>query len=220
MWRLGVPVPRPTTKTPRPAWCSDTGSGCVRRTRLDHAFARRFCDVGLTALAFDYRHFGDSEGHPRQLIDIERQLEDWRAGVAFARGLTAVDPHRVALWGTSLAGGHVVAIAATDPEIASVVSQIPFTGGVGVARRTGLVHSLRLTRRPARRTAGAALPRPTIHPALRPAGHPGGDAGSGGAGAGRSADGRSRRQPLRPARTGAASAATRLCGNSTESAVR
>lgn len=137
-------LPETDDSGPSPCVVLGHGFGCVKRLRLD-AFARRFCDAGLTALAFDYRHFGDSEGQPRQLIDIERQLEDWRAGVAFARGLVTVDRHRVALWGTSLGGGHVVAIAATDPEIAAVVSQIPFTGGVGVARNTGLVHSLRLT---------------------------------------------------------------------------
>jgi hypothetical protein len=39
----------------------------------------------LTALAFDYRHFGDSDGTPRQLLDIAHQLEDWQAAIAYAR---------------------------------------------------------------------------------------------------------------------------------------
>lgn len=120
------------------------GFGCVRRLRLD-AFAERFRTAGLRALAFDYRHFGDSEGQPRQLLEIDRQLADWRAAVTYARSLPDVDPTRVALWGTSLAGGHVVEVAATDPAIVAVVTQIPFNGGAGVARSTGYVHSVRLT---------------------------------------------------------------------------
>jgi pimeloyl-ACP methyl ester carboxylesterase len=34
----------------------------------------------------------------------------------------------VALWGTSLGGGHVIAVAADDPRIAAVVAQVPFNG--------------------------------------------------------------------------------------------
>jgi len=62
------------------------GLGAVKEMRLD-AFAERFADAGLAALVFDYRHFGDSTGEPRQLIDIGKQHDDWRAAVAFARGL-------------------------------------------------------------------------------------------------------------------------------------
>ena len=31
--------------------------------------------AGMAALVFDYRHFGDSEGEPRQLISVRRQLD-------------------------------------------------------------------------------------------------------------------------------------------------
>jgi hypothetical protein len=34
----------------------------------------------------------------------------------------------VALWGTSLSGGHVVTVAAADPAIRAVVAQLPFMG--------------------------------------------------------------------------------------------
>jgi uncharacterized protein len=63
-------------------------------------YARRFAEAGLVVLAFDYRHFGASEGQPRQLISVRRQLADWRAAIRFARTLPEVDPDRVALWGT------------------------------------------------------------------------------------------------------------------------
>ena len=64
-------------------------------------------DAGMAALVFDYRHFGDSTGEPRQLLDISLQQDDYRAAIAFARGLDGVDPDRVAMWGTSFSGGHV-----------------------------------------------------------------------------------------------------------------
>lgn len=103
------------------------GFGAVREAGLD-AYARRFADAGLVALAFDYRHFGASAGHPRQLVDIGRQLADWTAAIEHARTLPGVDPARIALWGTSFSGGHVVTLAARDPRIAAVVSQVPYLG--------------------------------------------------------------------------------------------
>lgn len=92
------------------------------------AFARRFAEAGIAAFTFDYRCFGDSCGHPRQLVDRVSQLDDWRAAIAYVRALPGIDADRVALWGTSLGGSHVIALAAEDPRVAAVVSLIPFAG--------------------------------------------------------------------------------------------
>ena len=48
------------------------GLAGVKEMRLD-AYAERFCAAGLACLVFDYRHFGESAGEPRQLLDIQRQ---------------------------------------------------------------------------------------------------------------------------------------------------
>ncbi|MFZ5563721.1 MAG: alpha/beta hydrolase, partial [Thermodesulfobacteriota bacterium] len=71
------------------------------------AYAEAFARAGYHAMAFDYRHFGISDGNPRQILDIKKQHQDWRAAIAFARSLPDVDPGRVILWGTSFSGGHV-----------------------------------------------------------------------------------------------------------------
>jgi len=92
------------------------------------AYAERFAAAGMAALVFDYAYFGASGGQPRQLLDVGHQLDDYRAAVAFARGQPGIDPARIALWGTSLSGGHVIVVAAGDPRIAAVVSQVPFPG--------------------------------------------------------------------------------------------
>ena len=77
-----------------PASCSPTASpGTVDSGLLP--FAERFAAAGLDALAFDYRHFGASDGEPRQLLSIPRQLEDYAAAIAFARTLPGVDPARI-----------------------------------------------------------------------------------------------------------------------------
>lgn len=92
------------------------------------AYAQRFAAVGMAVLTFDYRHFGTSEGQPRQVINVPHQLEDYRAAIRFARSVPGVDPEQIALWGTSLSGGHVLAVAATDSRLAAVISQVPWMG--------------------------------------------------------------------------------------------
>jgi len=93
------------------------------------AFAERFAEKGLAVLLFDYRNFGDSEGEPRNLVSPKRHLEDWRAAIAHARSLEAVDGTRLGLWGTSFSGGHVLVSAARDKGVRAVVAQVPFVDG-------------------------------------------------------------------------------------------
>lgn len=109
------------------------GLAGTRGMRLP-AYAERFAAAGYACLVFDYRHFGDSTGEPRQVLDVATQLEDWQAAVAHARTLPGVDPDRVVLWGTSFSGGHVLGVAAADPRVAAVVAQCPFTDGLASAR--------------------------------------------------------------------------------------
>ena len=95
-------------------------------------YAKRFVAAGIAALAFDYRYWGDSEGEPRRRFSLRRQLEDWRGAVTFARGLEAVDPDRIAVWGMSLGGGHALSSAETDLRIASVVALVPLADGLSL----------------------------------------------------------------------------------------
>jgi pimeloyl-ACP methyl ester carboxylesterase len=150
------PPPPPPAATVTASACVVLAHGWtgVREQRLD-AYAERFADAGLTALLFDYRHFGASGGEPRSLLDIRRQLEDWRAAVAFAREQTGVDGGRLALWGSSFSGGHVIETAARDPRIAAVVAQVPFVDGFANLLRLGPAHALRLTLEGVRDQAGA-----------------------------------------------------------------
>lgn len=106
------------------------GLGGTRHMRLD-AYARVFADAGIAALVFDYRGFGDSEGAPRQIVDVKAQLADWHAALAFARsGALPIDAGRIAIWGTSFGGGHVMQIASEDQALAAVVAQCPFSDGI------------------------------------------------------------------------------------------
>jgi fermentation-respiration switch protein FrsA (DUF1100 family) len=120
------------------------GFSGTRDLRLD-AYAERFCAAGLGALVFDYRHFGASGGEPRQLLDIPRQHADYYSAIAYARTLDWVDPDRVAIFGSSFSGGHVIAVGAGDPRLAAVVSQCPFTDSLASLPKLGPVNMAKAT---------------------------------------------------------------------------
>jgi uncharacterized protein len=134
-------------------------------------YAEAFRDAGFAVVLFDYRHFGASTGEPRQLLDIGRQHDDYRAAVEWARHLDGIDPDRIVLWGSSFSGGHVLVVGATDQRIAAVISQGPFTDAIPTLMLVPLPAQLRLTLAAVRDQVGAWLGRP---PVLVPAvGEPG-----------------------------------------------
>jgi len=107
----------------RPVIVMAHGLTGTRRDRLG-AFAARLSAAGIAALVFDYRGFGDSTGEP-DLYEPSRQLDDWRAAIAFARSLPGIDAERVATLGSSSGGGHALAAAAADRKVAAAISQVP-----------------------------------------------------------------------------------------------
>jgi uncharacterized protein len=140
-------------------------------------FAERFGAAGLDALAFDYRHFGASAGEPRQLLCVERQLEDYAAAIALARSLDGVDPARIVAWGSSYAGGHALAAAVADGHVAAVIAQVPAMDGVAalvnVLRYAGAGHVARLTRAGLRDAHAMLRGRPPVMiPVVGPPGAP------------------------------------------------
>jgi uncharacterized protein len=113
-------------------------------------FAERFAGRGMAAFVFDYRNFGDSDGEPRNLINPWRHVSDWLAAIEHVRALDSVDGGRIALWGSSFSGGHVIAAAARSRGISAIVSQVPFVNGISLFRlfslsfiRAGTINGLR-----------------------------------------------------------------------------
>ncbi len=112
------------------------GFGAERTFGLP-AYAEHFSRQGMACLVFDYRTFGGSDGEPRNYVNPTRHLEDWQAAITFARSLDSVDNKRIALWGTSFSGGHVIVTAANTPGISAIVAQVPFVDGRSSGRSFG-----------------------------------------------------------------------------------
>lgn len=124
------------------------GFGGTREMRLEQ-YAERFQAAGLATLIFDYRHFGASDGLPRDLLIPQREVADWHAALAFSRKLPGIDAKRIALWGSSFGGGLVVTVAAQDGNVAATVSQCPMLDGLAsaleIARYAGPLAMLRVS---------------------------------------------------------------------------
>jgi pimeloyl-ACP methyl ester carboxylesterase len=127
--------------TPVPCIIMANGLGGTKDMLLDQ-YASRYQEAGFAVLVFDYRHFGESEGEPRQLIWIPYQVEDYGAAVEYARSLEEIDPKNIALWGTSLSGGHVIAASARDKRIACAVAQCPWLDGFVAAKAASKMQSI------------------------------------------------------------------------------
>jgi pimeloyl-ACP methyl ester carboxylesterase len=105
------------------------GMAALKSFRIP-AYAERFVERKMAAFLFDYRTFGKSDGDPRHIVNPFHHIQDWQAAVAHIRTLKEVDGSRIALWGSSFSGAHVIACAAKVPGISAVVSQVPFVSGL------------------------------------------------------------------------------------------
>jgi uncharacterized protein len=147
------------------------GFAGTRRDGIDQ-YAQRFAAAGIAALVFDYRHFGESEGSPRQLLDVSLQHDDYRAAIAYARSREDVDQAAIVVWGTSFSGAHAIHLAARDPSLAAAIAQTPMVDGrVQVARLPPLA-AVKVTARGLRDEWARLRRRPPVTMPVR--GRPGG----------------------------------------------
>ncbi len=111
------------------------GGWCYVRELVMPYYAEAFVAAGLAALVFDYRNLGVSDGEPRQHLDPVAQIEDYRNALSFLERADGIDADRLGAWGISYSGGHVLVLAATDPRVKAIVSQIPVVDGYRNMRR-------------------------------------------------------------------------------------
>jgi len=101
--------------------------------------AERFAQAGYFVLVFDYRGWGESDARwvrdesasganarreLREVVDPLDQATDLFNAVHWLMGEPMVDVKHVGLWGTSFSGGLVAYVAARDPRIKAIVSQV------------------------------------------------------------------------------------------------
>jgi fermentation-respiration switch protein FrsA (DUF1100 family) len=83
-------------------------------------YAERIAKDGYVTLALDHRHFGESEGEPRQHEDPAKKLEDFKNAISFISSLKGIDRERIGACGISMGGGYMIQLAAFDRRIKAV----------------------------------------------------------------------------------------------------
>ncbi|WP_219215965.1 alpha/beta hydrolase [Variovorax boronicumulans] len=111
------------------------GGWCYVREIVMPTYAQAFAEAGINAMVFDYRNLGVSDGDDRQHLDPWAQVRDYENAISFLERHPAVDPDRIGVWGISYSGGHALILAATDPRVKTIVSQIPVIDGYENMRR-------------------------------------------------------------------------------------
>src|SRR5882757_10370735 len=86
------------------------GGWCYVKELVQPRYAELFARAGIAALVFDYRCLGASDGTPRQHIDPDAQIEDYRNAISFVSRRADLDPDRIGVWGISYSGGHSLII--------------------------------------------------------------------------------------------------------------
>jgi len=153
-------------------------------------YAAQLAARGLVAMAIDYRGWGRSGGFlylseavrwddrlrfsqhtakvriRRKRLVPNAQILDIRNAISYLQGEAGVDRGRIGVWGSDLAGGHVITIAATDIRVKAAVAQTPVIEGKDVPRkatvptpelRTTMVRLARNGPAPATAVAAAAM---------------------------------------------------------------
>ena len=133
----------PAGRGPFPAVVLVHGFGATHVMALSN-YERWFSEAGMAVVSFDFRRIGESPGEPRQRIRVKDMLADTDAALSWAQAQPAIDPERVALWGTSLGASHAMVTAARRPDVAALVVNCPMIDGLDAARRLGAAHVLRL----------------------------------------------------------------------------
>src|SRR4029453_14666710 len=98
----------PEATAPHPVVLLIHGGGATHAMMLDQ-YERWFSAAGFAVLAFDFRHLGESDGEPRQLMSLRRYFQEIDAPLPLFLTRPEPDAARVALWGPSFGASHVVA---------------------------------------------------------------------------------------------------------------
>jgi dienelactone hydrolase len=83
-------------------------------------YAEHIAKNGYVTLVLDHRHFGESEGEPRQHEDPAKKLEDFKNAISFLSSLIGIDRERIGACGISMGGGYMLQLAAFDRRIKAV----------------------------------------------------------------------------------------------------
>lgn len=123
------------------------GSFTSVKEQMPGTYAAKFAEQGFVALAFDYSHYGESAGEPRQLESPDDKPSDLQAAASYLTGLPYVQA--VGMVGICTSAGNGAYLAAADPRVKALATVAGFLPGLtSTARCTAKTVSLSATQQP------------------------------------------------------------------------
>ncbi|KAF3345656.1 DltD domain-containing protein [Verticillium dahliae] len=131
----------------------------------------------ITALVYDTRTIGLSDGEPRHevrvkhaittlwtaLMNPRKRVEDLHDAVTYLSGHELVDPEKIALWGLCFDGNMSLAATALDPRVHAVVAVAPVIDLHGFPERRRAVLELAMQDRAGRLTGQEPIYLPYVN---------------------------------------------------------
>ncbi|KAE9391915.1 alpha/beta-hydrolase [Gymnopus androsaceus JB14] len=121
---------KPTTPEPHPLVVAGHGMTVIKDAGMS-SFGEHWARLGgFASLIFDYRYFGDSDGQPRDFLSLEKQLEDYRCVIQWARAqqdMFRVD--KIVPMGSAASGHTVAKLLLEDAELAGGMAHCPLLDG-------------------------------------------------------------------------------------------
>lgn len=103
------------------------GSFSSVKELMPAAYAERFAQQGFVALAFDYAHYGESAGQPRQLESPAEKTQDLQAAITY---LTSQPwAQGVGMVGVCTSAGNTAYLGAVEPRLGALATVAAFLPG-------------------------------------------------------------------------------------------
>ena len=77
--------------------------------------------IPITALVYDNRGLGSSDGIPRFEVIPSLQMSDIQEAITYAQSIHEVNPKKIALWGSSYSGANVWQVGAFDRRVKAIL---------------------------------------------------------------------------------------------------
>ncbi|KAK2745951.1 hypothetical protein FQN55_006023 [Onygenales sp. PD_40] len=107
-----------------PAIIISPGFNCVKEMFVPEV-AEQFQLANITALIYDPRSLGESDGEPRNEVDPVMQVSDFSDALTYLKTLPIVDPSAIGFWGISLGGTVALCAASLDTRVKLCIAVCP-----------------------------------------------------------------------------------------------
>lgn len=100
------------------------GSFTSVKEQMSGTYAQKFAEQGFVTLTFDYSHYGESEGVPRQTESYIEKTKDLKAAVTYLNDLPIVKS--VSMVGVCTSAGNTAYLVADDARIKAIATVAAF----------------------------------------------------------------------------------------------